>query len=488
MPSTKRKRISEPIFESHKSRTRQVRFKSPAPSIQKCKRTPLFSAARTRQQTLTQIDFVSRLPIDDLDVDHLEEEWQKINKKGEATKSITEPHQENHLTEKGKEEDHVNGEDHRHKVDSTAQTQDLGFVRRSSRHRRTPQQNRTLEIPSSQSPADSPSPTNRQRKTQSPRSPLKDRSCNTRPLSLKSPTKNYLRRVPKLEMQSSVSWENEGSQVDFSTQLDQEHITALPRPELHQKTDSTDGQQARGPYETVNQNAKGSNSPSPPTHAAKIPLSSHFEVQDSEDEETPTDDEIELPNDPPISESPSNPHPSSPRVSPRDPSPQPSALRPSSPTRQPTLPSSQLDPVSIQLHADILQFTQTPLPSSPIPHLPLPSSPIRPGVRFSQATTASPTQGSQPRFQDAISFDTEIRTSSADTPPTSPSLAPLKDGDGAVRMGEGEERREVEGSPMFLRPSQLLPASLMEGWELPMPPSSSIGIPREEEEEQEEEE
>lgn len=84
----------------------------------------------------------------------------------------------------------------------------------------TPITVRKIEIPSSQSPADTPPSIHTIKSVRSPfRSPLKAKSGNARnPPVSQSKIGKAIGRRPKLEVKSSVSWENEDSQPFMSVQ------------------------------------------------------------------------------------------------------------------------------------------------------------------------------------------------------------------------------------------------------------------------------
>ena len=155
---------------------------------------PSLSARQTRQQTLTQIDFVSVLtPPDDVDLDYLDD-IQARPKKRRRTLHDGAPSPVARPREEGRE-------------GATVQSSPAVSQAIKAELPRTPRHTRRSEVPSSQSPPDSLSPVKRE----PVRSPLSDVSGNTwRPASTR---KGVAGRNPKLEIEGGLSRENKDRQL-----------------------------------------------------------------------------------------------------------------------------------------------------------------------------------------------------------------------------------------------------------------------------------
>ncbi|KAI9712488.1 MAG: hypothetical protein M1812_006904 [Candelaria pacifica] len=164
----------------------------------------------TRQQTLTQIDFISRgVPVEDdvaLDFEELEEQPKRKRSKRHHEPSRMQP-MERVAQANGHPESSA-----AHKVEAWEEFSGGSRIKKEAPT--TPHKPRVLEIPSSQSPPETPFSTKSTKSVRSPtRSPLKEKSTNPRALPrhpLRSNTGN--RGYPKLEVKSTLPWERDDSE------------------------------------------------------------------------------------------------------------------------------------------------------------------------------------------------------------------------------------------------------------------------------------
>ncbi|KAI9807585.1 MAG: hypothetical protein M1825_005525 [Sarcosagium campestre] len=192
---------------------------------------------RTRQQTLTQIDFVKSTLTEEDDpfvLTGFEDDEPKRKRRKQNDQKPPAPKTLRKLD--------------RDKSDIRSQNQETmtSPKRRPKRIKteclETPEKVALREVPSSQSPPDSLSPNKSRATPFSPESPLKDRSINA---ITSTPRFNKNRRVdfkPELKVESSLGWENENSQV--STDPDSDDEAPSPSPDL---------------FPSATQNSRGSN-------------------------------------------------------------------------------------------------------------------------------------------------------------------------------------------------------------------------------------
>ncbi len=338
MPSHPKRRAPSRRVYTSAPNDRQVHFPSRGRSINPTKPTP--PASRTRQQTLTQIDFVTKyLPQDDdLDLDYIEKEASPKRKRRTTLPSKDAVKEDGSSKRKGRKtlpaqctesalEEDRSPEKRRRRTLPVNHTPSIVETRTSRRRKvkqepesvqnatstttgkqsnathtqagparselippRTPATARKVEIPSSQSPGDTPLSTQRTSSMRSPvRSPLKARSTNVRvPLIAGLKIGKLTGWHPKLEVKSSVSWENEDSQpltaspylrtvgnivCDFGRS---DNLNGLnSRQEEEEKTNGA----VQGPIRT----AEPFNRPTP---TPQYDQSSKTEIRDSDDEDS----------------------------------------------------------------------------------------------------------------------------------------------------------------------------------------------------------
>lgn len=340
MPSRAKKRApSKRVYTSEPS-DRQVHFPARRRSINPTKPTPL--ASRTRQQTLTQIDFVTKyMPQDDdVDLNYLEKDATPKRKRRTTLsgRDATTPAEADEPSKRKRRrtlpaqvagtnfEQNMSPERKRRKTLSIKDTPSIIETRGSKRRKikqereteknatsttaeeqtnatriqsspprsvanppRTPVTARKVEIPSSQSPADTPLSTQRMSSFRSPiRSPLRARSTNARvPLTAGLKGRNLTGWHPKLEVKSSVSWENEDSQPLTVSP----YLRTVGKGEFElRRSDSSNGLDRR---QGENQMSKGAlQGPIRTTEPFNRPMpspqcdqSSKTEIRDSDDEE-----------------------------------------------------------------------------------------------------------------------------------------------------------------------------------------------------------
>lgn len=343
MPShPKRRAPSRRVYTSAPG-DRQVHFPSRGRSINPTKPKP--PASRTRQQTLTQIDFVTKyLPQDDdLDLDYIEKEASPKRKRRTTLPSKDAVKEDGSSKRKRRKtlpaqytepalEDDRSPEKRRRRTLPVNHTPSRVETRASRRRKvkqepeseadatstttgkrtnttrtqasparselvppRTPATARKVEIPSSQSPADTPLSTKRTSSLRRPvRSPLKARSTNACvPLKAGLKGGKLTGWHPQLEVKSSVSWENEDSQpltVSPYLRTVGERVCSFGRSDslcgLHnrqEENEKTNGA-VQGPIRT----AEPFNRPMP---TPQLDHSSKTEICDSDDEDEEEDGE-----------------------------------------------------------------------------------------------------------------------------------------------------------------------------------------------------
>lgn len=239
MSSARRKRKAPGQEQEHTRGARQTFSKTShetPPGRTTSTRTRSFTAPKTRQQTLTQIDFVTRsFPIEDVDLTYIKEEDEAplAKKRRKTLPQATEPRKAVRRAQKilpqasepprdrrraRKTDNTRNGGNRRTDFDqgkeetqrSGARLVKSGIAEIPNPPPTTPKKIMKTEIPSSQSPADTPLSTQGHRAVREPsRSPLKSRSTNVgivamRPLKLE----NGNRRLPKLEIRDTFEMED----------------------------------------------------------------------------------------------------------------------------------------------------------------------------------------------------------------------------------------------------------------------------------------
>ncbi len=330
MPTSHRKRAPLERMYSSEPNIRQAHFPSRRRSINATKPTPTNS--RTRQQTLTQIDFVSRyVPQDDaVDLNYIEDETPRKRRKTKGT-----PAEDASAIPKTRKRPNVKVEPHgaakdpietaatptikaskrrRVKMEDNIENGEIEGVatKRSTRSRKqtTPAKDDTeppktpiiahkVEIPSSQSPADSPQQIFKKPPLPNPlRLPLKAKSANMRnPLLTRSEPRRAPGWHPKLEIKSSVSWENEDSQPVLaplaSTGVENQNVwvremASQIADKLRAEWEGKQSDTPRSTYETEG--------PKQPIRTASVldrqvwDWSKRTEVRDSDDEEEEEED------------------------------------------------------------------------------------------------------------------------------------------------------------------------------------------------------
>ena len=193
------------------------------------KRCAPLSTPQQRQQTLTQINYIYRLPMEDQDVDltYLQQEAFRERKRRKTTaERVSTPTVQTRSASRQalKQEEHEDMDrvarsglirdalmESTYPTTADAQPADLQSPK-------TPRTIKKTEIPSSQSPAETPlSVQIRSSARETSRSPLKSKSANTRGRpDVTSPASKQSRQTPKLEIQDTFDFENWDGQ--FSTQ------------------------------------------------------------------------------------------------------------------------------------------------------------------------------------------------------------------------------------------------------------------------------
>lgn len=197
------------------------------------------STPRTRQQTLTQIDFVSRYSSDqeDVDLNYIEDDARRARKRRKMMAEAQLVSQVESRATKALKRRDISSED---MEEARPAQPDEGLPHSSPPHGhtaplsmpppRTPKKTRKMEIPSSQSPADTPlSMRSRKSGRNVSRSPLKQRSTNL-PMSrpLLPGTRKDIGVTPKLEVEDTYEYESSRSTRSRSTrqQSTEEYVAA----------------------------------------------------------------------------------------------------------------------------------------------------------------------------------------------------------------------------------------------------------------------
>jgi len=337
MPSHPKRRAPSRRVYTSAPNDRQVHFPSRGRSINPTKPTP--PASRTRQQTLTQIDFVTKyLPQDDdLDLDYIEKVASPKRKRRTTLPSKDALKEDGSSRRKRRKtlpaqctetalEEERSPERRRRRTLPVNDTPSIVETRTSRRRKvkqgpeseqnatstttgkqsnatrtqasparselippRTPATARKVEIPSSQSPADTPLSTQRTPSMRSPvRSPLKARSTNVRvPLNAGLKGGKLTGWHPKLEVKSSVSWENEDSQpltvspflrTEGKREYDFRRSDSLNGLHSRQEEEEKTNGAVQGPIRTAEPFKR-------PTSTPQFDQSSKTEIRDSDDED-----------------------------------------------------------------------------------------------------------------------------------------------------------------------------------------------------------
>ncbi|KAI9818808.1 MAG: hypothetical protein M1827_007628 [Pycnora praestabilis] len=219
-PSSKRRRLSE---RSHQSNPRPERAYSTPQTRLNSSKLP-YSIPRTRQQTLTQIDFVSWVvpQENDIDLNYVEEEDLPRRKRKKPQSSETLNRRATRASARGVSTGNDGGLDISSKE---SESENAGMPPSPSASKVkvesaiTPQKVRICEVPSSQSPPETALSLRSQRSLRSlSRSPLKEKSGNVRFLP-PSPLKWKERPLshPRLLVKSSLPWENDSSEGSISS-------------------------------------------------------------------------------------------------------------------------------------------------------------------------------------------------------------------------------------------------------------------------------
>ena len=271
----------------------------------------MFLTPRTRQQTLTQIDFVSRYPLEqeDVDLNYVEDETTRARKRRKTMPQAQQPakkvetratrgHARRRETSFEGTEEPLAAQLDGNAVQAAQPPADTAPLSMSPP--RTPQRVRKMEIPSSQSPADTPlSARSRASARSNSRSPLKQRSTNLRVLHPLPPgTRKGIGPAAKLEVEDTYDYENEdgprSSRGRIPTQQSlREYVAAgasflqLQEPSTHFE-DSAGEEEAR---DSVKQEVRDSNSIDVRYSSAAEQKSINAEVADSSDEGEYLDDE-----------------------------------------------------------------------------------------------------------------------------------------------------------------------------------------------------
>ena len=308
MPTRTRKR--GPTARTYESveRPEQVHFTPRTRTV--TPRNLALSNPRTRQQTLTQIDFVSRYPLEqeDVDLNYLEDETTRARKRRKTMPQAQ-------AAEKG-ETRATRGHARRRETTLEAAQEPLAAqLDVNAAHAaqppadtalfsmpppRTPQRVRKMEIPSSQSPADTPiSARSRASARSNSRSPLKQRSTNLRVVRPIPPgTRKGIGPPAKLEVEDTYGHENEDSPRTSRDRIPtqqslREYVAAgasflqLQEPSTHFE-DSSGEEEIRDP---VKQEVRDSNSADVCYSSAAERKRIKSEVADSLDESEYLDDE-----------------------------------------------------------------------------------------------------------------------------------------------------------------------------------------------------
>ncbi|KAI9871154.1 MAG: hypothetical protein M1830_003258, partial [Pleopsidium flavum] len=299
-----RKRVSSERVYNSTPNSKQIHFTPRNQSI--LSKKPALPSSRTRQQTLTQIDFVARyVPADeDVDLNYIQEEEPRKRKRRRtlAADGITTT-VETRASRRRKVKQEVDDE----KSGSASAIGDQAHItqtpsspgRGNLRPPVTPVTVGKVEIPSSQSPADTPPSTRSTGSVRIPlRSPLKALSTNVRiPLVFSPKARKSVDWHPKLEVKSSVSWENEDSQV--STIFPSQGKASRTGDDVDTAYDSHGGEGQEGGHEdthadlqqstSANENIENLNKNPLPIDQPPAQRSGKIEIRDSDDEDEEED-------------------------------------------------------------------------------------------------------------------------------------------------------------------------------------------------------
>lgn len=235
MPRTSRKRRSTARDYETIGRLKQTHFtprnRTVAPRSQSC------STPKTRQQTLTQIDFVSRVPAEEED-DDLDYIFEDVPRSRKRRKTMPEPvsaskakaRKTRSTKRKAASNDSLKEggalvEDEQ--AEALMQTEPQTSTNTVMPPPKTPRKIVKTEIPSSQSPAATPLSIQSRRSTRNKsRSPLKDKSTNIRNTPSVHPRNvKKLSWTPRLEVQDTFDDENEATQAMFQIQRSESNRT-----------------------------------------------------------------------------------------------------------------------------------------------------------------------------------------------------------------------------------------------------------------------
>ncbi|MCJ1256257.1 hypothetical protein MMC24_004078 [Lignoscripta atroalba] len=219
MPTRSRKRQSAGQAYQTVQASRQTRFTPRNRTVSSKNLSP--SARKTRQQTLTQIDFVSRfVPEDDeVDLAYVHDEAPRPTKRRKtvaesATPSRVQTRAARRLVVKeGDNERPARSTDPEARY-AKLSTAPARSVKESIPPPETPRTVRKVEIPSSQSPADTPMSTQSGKSIPTNfRSPLKERSTNVVVQRGIPSAGKAIRQIPILEIQDTYDVDNEDIQM-----------------------------------------------------------------------------------------------------------------------------------------------------------------------------------------------------------------------------------------------------------------------------------
>ncbi|MCJ1337988.1 hypothetical protein MMC09_003272 [Bachmanniomyces sp. S44760] len=214
-----RKRSAEHVYKTPRL-PKQVRF---TPHSHNAHPMPLQrSTPRTIQQTLTQIDFVKRYTpedADDVDLDYIAQSPSPPSKRRRIPPHGTPDCDSRKAVKKNKVPEKVLvscKDDNSHVNASGRAVSGDGVVTRDikSTSPRTPKKTIKTEIPSSQSPVDTPLSALSRRSLRSvSRSPLKEKSANARRTQVFAPRQKLQPPMPKLEILDTYDQEKENSNI-----------------------------------------------------------------------------------------------------------------------------------------------------------------------------------------------------------------------------------------------------------------------------------
>ncbi|KAI9790219.1 MAG: hypothetical protein M1835_001124 [Candelina submexicana] len=206
MPTRRKRQSTNSLIYTSILHPEQIRFKPQSRTVSTLKGSR--PSKSTRQQTLTQIDFVSRgiamekgITMDYEELDEVpERKRRKVHHDVSPMKRVTRASAGSPGLGDAESE----------------QSQEMGIVKSAVKTEAlvTPRKTRVLEIPSSQSPPDTPFSARSIKSHRSPtRSPLKAKSTNQR-LVLRRPLQSSVGNDwhPKLEVKSTLTWEREDSE------------------------------------------------------------------------------------------------------------------------------------------------------------------------------------------------------------------------------------------------------------------------------------